>query len=144
MSNKYSEKNNAVWEWVKTYTDFDKLFYNFCRAEDGNKNFIPNPTDINIREYIDGSKLKYYDFAITSFSRFSDIPDSDENLLDFNQMNDFIEWIDTQDKNKNYPKFSSNCNIIKIKSLNNNPSVSSDNKDLAKYMVQCRIEYEEY
>lgn len=138
-----ADKNDAVWEWIKTYTGFNKLFYNFCIAEDGNKSFIPNPTDYQVAKYIDGTKLKHYDFAVTSFSRYSDVPFSEENILDYSEMQEFIDWIETQNKNKQFPTFGNDCNIIEIINLQNNPTSSLTDKELAKYMVQCRITYEE-
>lgn len=138
-----ADKNKAVWEWIQQYQSFDKLFYNFCMAEDGNKNFIPNPTNYVMKQYIDGSTLRYYDFAITSFSRYSDVPYDEENILDYKEMQKFIEWIDEQNKLRNYPNFGSNCNIIEVSNLQNNPSSSLEDKELAKYMIQCRITYEE-
>lgn len=137
-------KNTAVWNWLKTYPDFEKLFYNFCIAEDGNQSFIPNPTDFVIKQDILGNKLKYYDFAVTCFSSFSDIPFSDENVIDYNAMQDFILWIDSQNKNKLFPDFGENCIIEKVENLQNIPSSSAINQEMAKYMVQCRIVYEEF
>ena len=136
-------KNIAVWNYLKTYPDFKKLFYNFCIAEDSNQSFIPNPTDFVIRQDILGTKLKHYDFAVTCFSSFSDIPFSDENVIDYNSMQEFISWIEDQNTKRNFPDFGDNCFIQTIINLQNTPSTSAIDKEIAKYMMQCRIIYEE-
>lgn len=132
-----------MWSFIRTYPNFDKLYYNFCVAEGGNYNFIPNPSDFIIKEDILGNRIRYYDFAITAFSSFSDIPFSDENVLDYDTMQDFISWIETQNQNRNFPDFGENCNVDKIMNLQNMPTSSGVNINMAKYMVQCRVIYEE-
>lgn len=138
------DKNKEVWNFIKTYPNFEKLYYNFCIAEDGNQSFIPNPTDFVMKQDVLGTKTKYYDFAITCFSSLSDIPFSEENVIDHEAMQNFIEWFENQDKLRNYPNFGNNCNIEKMTSLQNIPSASALDKEMAKYMVQCRIVYEEF
>ena len=66
-----------------------------------------------------------------------------ENVIDYNSMQEFISWIEDQNTKRNFPDFGDNCFIQTIINLQNTPSTSAIDKEIAKYMVQCRIIYEE-
>ena len=55
----------------------------------------------------------------------------------------FMDWIELQDKNGNYPNFPDNCQIKKMECLQNMPNLAGINAEagLARYMIQCRLIY---
>lgn len=65
------------------------------------------------------------------------------NLEAMNFAQAFMEWLDEQNKAKNYPKFPDNCEIKKMENLQNMPNLAGINAEesLARYMIQCRIIY---
>ena len=135
-------KNDKMWEWVKEYPNFNKLFYNFGLADDKNVSFVPLPTDYKVSEDILGNQTKQYDFAVTLFSLCdTDTPYCLDNLVDFNELQGFVEWGDEQNREWNFPQFGEKCNGEKIECLQNIPTNSGQLDNLAKYMVRCRYTY---
>ena len=57
----------------------------------------------------------------------------------------FMDWLDEQNKAKEYPDFGKNCEIEKMENLQNMPNLSGVNYEagLARYMIQVRILYKE-
>ena len=55
----------------------------------------------------------------------------------------FMDWLDEQDREKNYPEFPDNCQIKKMEVLQNMPNLAGVNPEagLARYMIQCRLIY---
>ena len=56
----------------------------------------------------------------------------------------FIDWLEEQKANKNFPDFGTNCSdydIIILQNMANLATVTDDN--LAKYMLGARIDYVE-
>ena len=55
----------------------------------------------------------------------------------------FMDWVDDQNKKKNYPEFPDNCQIKEMETLQNMPNLAGINAEegLARYMVQCRLIY---
>ena len=58
----------------------------------------------------------------------------------------FMEWVEEQDKNGNYPDFGENCKVEKMEILQDMPNLATVNAEegLARYMIQGRIVYREY
>ena len=85
---------------------------------------------------------KEYGFSIIAVKPYS----TDEDNLNLEAMNFaqcISDWIEQQDKLKNYPAFPDNCQIRKTEALQNMPNLTGINakENLARYMVQCRIIY---
>ena len=57
----------------------------------------------------------------------------------------FMDWLDEQDRNKDYPDFGENCKIEKMECLQNMPNLSGINQNgtMARYMIQARVIYKE-
>lgn len=134
-------KNKAILDWLKTYEKFDKLFFNFSIGNNKNAVMIPAPNDYLDYQDITGAKIRYYTFAVSHFKHFTNLPNNKENLDNMNEVQDFLDWIDTQNKNKNFPLFPSNCTIEYVKNLNNIPSVTKTNNNLARFYSQIQIKY---
>ena len=58
----------------------------------------------------------------------------------------FLDWIEEQDRQKNYPDFGANCEIERIEVLQDMPNLASVNAEegVARYMIQGRIVYKEF
>lgn len=137
-------KHKAVWDWVSTCPQIHDMFFNF--GENRNEGTILEPItaykDYTAKDFIDDRKLKYYDFAIIQFKAVSTIPNSEENINILLDIESIAHWIDEQGKNKNYPKFPSNCNILELYTIPTNTGyVAGVDEDSVKYMLQFRIEY---
>jgi len=137
------DKNQAVFGWIKTYPGIGRLYFNFGVAQDGNQSFVPNPTERIVKRDVLGNETKHYDFAVTAYRSISTEAGTDENILDYCGVSEFIAWVNEQNKSKNYPDFGDGCYIENIECLQNIPAQSGVDGELAKYMIQCRITYEE-
>ena len=65
------------------------------------------------------------------------------NLEAMNFAQSFMDWLEVQNKNNNYPDFGSNCQIKFMENLQNMPNLAGvlPEANLARYMLQCRIVY---
>jgi hypothetical protein len=142
------DKNIAMWEWIKTYPNFENetngnLYFNFGEASDNNSFFIPVPTDYVVKQDIMGTKTRFYTFAITTFKDIANNPYSMENINDYSEVQNFLDWIEEQNNQRSFPDFGENCNVLEVLNLSNMANVSNQDQQLAKYMTQCRVVYEE-
>lgn len=138
------DKHTTVRDWLKSYPGFNRLCFNFGTVTPQSKHLIPTASDYVFKRDIFGNAIRYYDFAVTAFNDIDDITDDGaENLVDFNQMQDFIDWIAEQNSKRDFPSLGDNCEVEEIRNLQNAPQTSRSG-ELAKYMVQCRIIYTEY
>lgn len=118
------------------------LNFNVSPGEEGNISFLTNYSDKIRKKYIRVGSEKEYGFTIVITRTFSDGTD-DLNLDAMNFAQEFMDWIDEQDKKKNYPNFGDKCQIKKIENLQNMPNLASVDWEnmIAQYMLQCRVIY---
>lgn len=118
------------------------LNFNVSPGEEGNISFLTNYSDKIRKKYIRVGSEKEYGFTIVITRTFSDGTD-DLNLDAMNFAQEFMDWIDEQDKKKNYPDFGNKCQIKKIENLQNMPNLASVDWEnmIAQYMLQCRVIY---
>lgn len=116
--------------------------FNFSDESSGSMAIVTNYSDKVRRKYIRVGAEKEYGFSIIITKPYS----TDEDTLNLEAMNfaqGIADWVDEQDKKKNYPKFPDDCQIRKMETLQNMPNLAGINmkEGLARYMVQCRIIY---
>lgn len=121
-----------------------KLGFNFSPESNDSISLITNYSDKVVKEFITGKVQKQYGFTIIIVKSYS----SDEDDLNIEAMNfaqEFMDWIDTQNKKKEFPDFGENCTIEKIENIQNMPNLAgvSEKESLARYMIQARILYTE-
>ena len=100
------------------------------------------------RPYIDGTELKRYTFNLDSFKSVAYNPViqglPDENMEDFAEVQELIDWITEQEELKNYPAFE-NCIIDKMRSLSSKPALVGVDTTLspptAVYRISIQIDY---
>lgn len=120
----------------------DLLNFNFSPESPDSVAFITNYSDKVRKKYIRVGAEKDYGFTIIITKSYSTSAD-DLNLEAMNFAQAFMDWLDEQNKAKNYPKFPDNCQIKKIENLQNMPNLAGINAEegLARYMIQCRLIY---
>ena len=119
------------------------LKFNFSAESKDTVAFTTQYSDKLRRRFVRAAE-KEYGFAIVITKSYS-IEDDDLNLQAMNFAQAFMDWVDEQDKKKNYPEFPENCQIIKLETLQNMPNLAGINvkEGLARYMLQCRLIYHE-
>lgn len=120
----------------------DILKFNFSPESRDAVAFVTNYSDKVRKKYIRVGAEKEYGFTIIITKEYSTEAD-DLNLQAMNFAQAFMDWLDTQDKVKNYPVFPDNCQIKKLENLQNMPNLAGVNEEegLARYMIQCRVIY---
>lgn len=118
------------------------LNFNVSPGEEGNIAFLTNYSDKLRKKYIRVGAEKEYGFTVVITRTFSEGTD-DLNLDAMNFAQEFMDWIDEQDKKKKYPDFGEKCRVKKIENLQNMPNLASVDWDnmIAQYMLQCRVIY---
>ena len=120
----------------------DRLGFNFSVESPDSVAFITNYSDKVRKKYIRIGAEKEYGFSILITKAYSTASD-DLNLEAMNFAQGFMDWLDEQDREKNYPEFPDNCQIKKMEVLQNMPNLAGVNPEagLARYMIQCRLIY---
>lgn len=130
-------KHEAVWEWLKTCPNISDTYFNFGEAGEGNTIIAPIK-DTLVEEYIDGSALRSYEFAILRFATYSNEPNSVENITDLLDVEAVADWIEGQNELENYPDIGS---VVEMSVLPDTGYIASVDEDTAKYMLQIQIDY---
>ena len=118
------------------------LNFNISSDQEGDISFLTNYSAKVRRKYIRVGAEKEYGFTIVITKPFSDGTD-DLNLGAMNFAQEFMDWIDEQDRKKSYPDFGDKCQVKKIENLQNMPNLATVDWEnmLAQYMLQCRVIY---
>lgn len=148
------DKNQAVIDYLLTCEDIQNspLYFNFINAKDGTKQMLTLSNDKNIQKpYIDGSVEKRYQLTIQDYRSISNNPlakvpgFSNENVDDFKDVQDLLDWIKVQNKNKIFPDFGQDCIIDDISTTTDNPRLdqidASVSPPLARYSFTITINY---
>lgn len=142
---KEKTKHDAVHEFfgekIKEITE-NTLGFNFSPEYPGSMSLVTNYASKIRKKYIRVGAEKEYGLSVILTKPYS----TDEDNLNLEAMNfaqKISDWVDEQNKLKNYPKFPENCQIKKMETLQSMPNLAGINakENLARYMVQCRIIY---
>ena len=148
------DKSQAVLTFLQTceYISSDPLFFNFGNVEDNAHQVIVSSDDIALHApFIDGSVEKRFTFSIDSFKSVAYNPvvstqlANDENLEEFQSVQQILDWITAQDNLHNYPDFGNDCIIDEMKVLTTKPELvgvdTSLNPPMAVYRISIQIDY---
>lgn len=150
------DKNKAVVAFITTYEGISKspIFLNFINAQNNDIQILTKDNDAALsRPYIDGSVKKQYTFSIVvtkSITSLAMVKDGiiSENIDDLADMQAFMDWVNEQGDNQNYPDFGEKCIIEKMCTTAENPSIdgitSEPSPALALYSMDIRIDYIDY
>ena len=151
------DKNKAIIDYLLTcdYIKNNPLFYNFGKAEDGNRQIVTLANDIRVNTpFIDGSVRKRYTFTILDYKSvaYRAIVNregaSDENLENAFEAQQLMDWITEQSDIRNYPDFGIDCIIDNMTVVTDQPNMSGVDRAvtpaLAKYSISIRIDYIDY
>lgn len=135
------KKHEAMHNYILRCPYIRDLFYIYNNVADNSVSLIPVYSDDVVKWYIDGSAEKQYVFAIAVYKTVSDVPNTEENLEGLCGVQDFMDWIDEQNKNKAFPDFGERCTVESIKNLQDMPDIAGQDERHLKYMFQCRVNY---
>ncbi len=150
------DKNKAILDFITTYSGIESspIFVNFINAKYNDVQFMTSSNDVSLnRTFVDGSILKRYTFSFIitkSITNLAVAKDGmlSENIDDLADIQAFMDWINTQGDNHNYPDFGENCVIEEMHTTSENPSLDGINAQvtpvLALYSMEIRIDYIDY
>ena len=147
-------KSQAILDYLLTCEDISNspLYFNFVSAKDGTKQLMTLSNDTVIETpYIDGTVKKRYQITIVDFRSISTNPVvklpgfSNENIVDLEDVQHLIDWINNQDMLHNYPDFGDGCEVDRISTTTSNPRLDSIDVSvsppLARYSFTITIDY---
>ncbi len=143
-SNTLTGKAGAMLRYLSNYPRLQSFLYtNTSDDVIGNTSFNTIYGETWEKRYLGGHGVKSFDFSV-SVMLPQDAGTSDNNAEQLQVAQDFMDWIDEQEANKNYPDFE-NCKVLAIENLQNMPNFAGVNAagNTAKYMFQCRVHYYE-
>ena len=153
------DKNKATLNFIAGYPEMETspIFFNFMNGKDEDIQFLTDSNDTALtRRFIDGSVMKRYTFALVLTRSITDMAiikalaggEDNENISDLAELQAFMDWINEQGDNENYPDFGSNCVIEKMQTTSENPSLDGINTEvspnLAMYSMEIQIDYIDY
>ena len=137
---KHEVMKNYVEEKVMELSD-RLVSFNFSDDSIDGVSFLTNYSGKTVKKYVRAAD-KEYRFTILMTWHFSTETD-DLNLQAMNFAQEFMDWIEKQNKDKNFPDFGEKCQVKKIENLQNMPTLAAvDWENMkAQYMIQCRVLY---
>jgi hypothetical protein len=142
------DKNAVMIEYIKRCPEIGKMCFISAEVKDGVQSFVPISNDRQITKYIDGSVLKYYDFALFEFTggNADPLPDNGaekhENVQNYQKLQSIIDWIKERREAWDFPDFGEDYRVGDMYSLSDNPTLAGIEKEkIFRYMVQIRTEY---
>lgn len=150
------DKNKAILDFIAVYPGISTspVFVNFINATDDDIQFITSSNDKTLNQkFIDGSVMKQYTFSLVITKTITDLAIAKdeivgENIDDLADIQTFMDWINEQGENRNYPDFGSDCVIEEMHTIAENPSLDGINTEvspaLALYSMEIRIDYIDY
>ena len=137
-------KNIAMLNYLRQYPGLQSfLYFNSMVDQIGNTAVQTVYGETWEKKYVRGHGIKQWDFAVVKIAQ-ADTGTSDINADETQAVQDFMDWIDAQNKSQNFPVFDG-CKILSIENLQNMPNFAGidNNEGTAKYMFQCRVRYYE-
>lgn len=148
------DKNKAVIDYLLTCKSIynTPIYFNLANIKNGITQLVKLSDDRNIEQpYIDGSVLKRYSLTIISYLTISDNPIvkiegiDNENVSDMLSVQNLIDWVVEQNKNRNFPNFGKLCDIQEVKTTTDNPRLdqidATQANPLAKYSFTVQVDY---
>lgn len=150
------DKNKAILNFIATYPGIETspIFVNFINAQDEDVQVITDSNDVSLnRKFVDGSVMKQYTFSIVVTKSITDMAIAkdimlNENIDDMADIQAFMDWVNEQGDNYNYPDFGEKCIIEEMHTTSENPSIDGITDEvspaLALYSMEIRIDYIDY
>ena len=135
------DKNKAVYEYLQTYPQLHNwLYFNTIINAPENASML-TADDVVLQSYIDGTEIRNYIFEV-AFLKEYDTGTSEINADALEETTHFIEWIEEQNTNGNFPVFNENEEVQGSEVNNTVPSMAVDqNSGVARYTINVVISY---
>ena len=135
-------RHKAMFDYISECPALHLFYFNFSASEPDASAISVIDGETVLKTDICGNRTIAYDFAVICYRNYS--TENEENIEHMQEVQDFMAWIDEQDRLRHYPDFAG-VMVEKIENLQNMPSVAGQDqgRKLAKYMFQVRVTYTE-
>ena len=135
----------AINDWLLSYTPLNNwIYFNATPVITGTVAMNMVAGDRVTKEYIDGAKQKQCVFAIDMISEYDGSGTSDVNMNALAEVESFMDWLEIQNKESNFPNFGEKCITENVEVLTNVPQLLiNEQSQLAKYQFQARVNYKD-
>ena len=132
-------KHEAMERFVKEKVE--DLSFNFSPDRPASISFLTNYSGKVAKRYVRAAD-KEYGFTILLTWHYSTEAD-DMNLQAMEIAQEFMDWIDAQDRKRNFPDFGDGCQVKKLENLQNMPNLVMVDMEngIAQYQIPCRVLY---
>lgn len=130
----------AVRQFVRTYPPLagERLNVDFLPAKEGSYSIGVTPCNEWVKQYVDGSGIKQFLFALTSREAFGEEVRQQLDNLGFYE--DFSDWLDRQTMARALPNLGPGRTPLELKATTSGYAFIPDTKT-ARYQIQCRMIY---
>lgn len=136
-------KHKALQEWVTPFLENNYLYFQSADAYPEIRVIVPEYGEYLIKTDICGFKYRAYNFVFMGYEHI-DTGTSDVNVENMDIFDKFNQWLEQQQRERNFPDFGETCSEYEIMPLQNMANLTSVSEDgLAQYMLAARIEYKE-
>lgn len=135
-------RHEAMWNWLYACPDLSALFFAFSNNETGNTVLVPMAKEKIAKSYLNGDSIRHYDFTLVQYTKANqDTPNNTENVHIMVDVESIMDWVETQNKERNFPDFPAGCTVQKVETLQSMPTIAGQDEIGAKYMFACRVIY---
>ena len=148
------DKNKAMITYLLQCPNIQNspLYFNFINAKDNHIQIITSYEDRQSSpKYTDGSVMRTLSFRIIKFTSITDLAVvktsgyPNENVEELEDIQAIIDWVEEQEKIRNYPNFGLHCLIDSISTSSRTPNLDGINADLtpplAMYSITIKVNY---
>jgi len=137
-----ANKDQIILDWAATNPLLtDALLFSHLAERDGSCAIVPIQGDRSAKNYIDGSSLRVYDFAL-QLLRLVSITTDTTNTSNMHIQHEWANWIMEQEKIGNYPDFGERCSDYRLELLSNMPMLAERYENgMGKYQFYARLNY---
>lgn len=115
--------------------------FNFSDDKAGSISFITEYSSKISKKYVRAADKEYGFSVVITWHFSSDTDDLNVDAMNFAQ--NFMDWIDDQNRIGNFPDFGIGCQVKKIENIQNMPNLAAVDWDnmVAQYVIPCRVLY---
>ena len=135
-------RHEAIFEWIQQYPNISDLFtFDFGKLEKDSAMFRFISDETVIKD-ITGEETVEYKFAIGEYHDYTNEPFTKENIENVEAIDEFIEWVKTQNKLRNYPQIE-NATVEKIEAFRTGSGIGSVDPIMrkAQYTFTVNVTY---
>ena len=122
-----ANKNKEILEFLEKCPAVKSfLYFNSATDKAGRVSIETVYSDVWEKRFIRDVGIKVYEFAVVQMLP-QDQGTSDINAEQAQSVQDFMDWIDEQNRSRNFPKFQG-CKVLSIENLQNMPNLAGVNE----------------